>query len=156
MAGAWRSRLPVNPGDANPWPAPTNTTPIMGRQVCLLYIPRHHDIPHAMFIREPRLSFSHCYKSVFLHIVETMFVILREKVKRKNEPQGFLFYPVKMSVLHQIRNILIALWPSASKFTVCGRDEVEASNCEFWSASTQSDLVCSCGNENIKFNGTPQ
>ena len=43
-----------------------------------------------------------------------------------------------------------------SKFTVCGRDEVEASNCEFWSASTQSDLVCSCGNENIKFNLAPR
>ena len=52
--------------------------------------------------------------------------------------------------------IYIALWPSASKFTVCGRDEVEASNWEFWSASIQSDLVCSCGNENIKFNCAPQ
>ena len=51
---------------------------------------------------------------------------------------------------------IIALWPSASKFTVCGRDEVEASNCEFWSASTQSDLVCSCRNENWKFNCAPE
>ena len=29
-----------------------------------------------------------------------------------------------------------ALWPSATKFTVCGRDEVEASNCVFWKTST--------------------
>ena len=33
------------------------------------------------------------------------------------------------------------------KIHICGRDEVEASNCEFWNASTQGDLVCSCSNE---------
>ena len=43
-----------------------------------------------------------------------------------------------------IRYDSIALWTSVTKFTVCGRDGVEASNCEFWNASTQSDLVCSC------------
>ena len=42
------------------------------------------------------------------------------------------------------------------KFTVCGRDEVEASNCEFRSASTQSDLGYSCSNEDWKFNCAPQ
>ena len=35
----------------------------------------------------------------------------------------------------------IAMCPIATKFTVCGRDEVEASNCKLWSASTQSDFV---------------
>ena len=60
-------------------------------------------------------------------------------------------------VKHENKNMPnIALWPSASKFTDCGRDEVEASNCEFWSASTKSDLVCSCSNENWKSNCAPQ
>ena len=35
------------------------------------------------------------------------------------------------TVFHSLFRNTIALWLSASKFTVCGRDEVEASNCEF-------------------------
>ena len=37
----------------------------------------------------------------------------------------------KLTLEHVLKNYNIALWSSASKFTVCDRDEVGASNCEF-------------------------
>ena len=42
--------------------------------------------------------------------------------------------------------ILGTLWTIATKFTVCIGVEDENTNCEFWSASTQSYLVYSCSN----------
>ena len=62
----------------------------------------------------------------FLHEVSFQFV--NERSERYCEVAVCVLSTYFISIAYAS---FIALWPSASKFTVCGRDEVEASNCEF-------------------------